>query len=122
MWKPYQKILIRLAALVLNITGLAWLSTFFIYVDASHRSPFMLPFAAGALLLALGLYLLWLPAIILLIIINGLVLGLGVQELFINSGEPWTTAIILTVISATYLIFLGPRLGRCLRHKQTSAQ
>lgn len=122
MWKLHQKILIRLAALVLNITGLAWLSTFFIYVDTSHRSPFILPFAVGALVLALGLYLLWLPAIVLLIIINGVGLGLGIQELLVGAQDMRTAAIILTVISATYLVFLGPRIVRYFHDKRASAE
>lgn len=79
MWKIHQKVVIWFSALLFNVLGIAWLYTFMATESKVHYGKFMVSAGGLALACALGLYLLWLPCVVLLFLLAVILLVFSVH-------------------------------------------
>jgi hypothetical protein len=107
MWKLHQKIFIWLCAIGLNIKGLLCI---YIFLSLKHyHSQYLLPVGVFAILLSLGLYPIWTPCIILLVIgaLGTLILS-GYVQVSSHLFSPYLT--VIAVISLLVLFMITPTL------------
>ena len=102
-WKLYQKIIIWLCAFTFNLKGL-----FCIYIFLNlnqYHSQWLLPIGIFAILFSLGLYLLWTPCVVFLVLsaIATLILTVYIQvspqlfSLYVSAFSLGSLLIILLI-------------------------